>query len=572
MENRIRTTTADANEETVINDMINDAKIKFHAPSPQFDSFVRKVAKVVIWKHRRVVDADSAEDELDVICETFQEDIQIVAVSSSNTSNNVVPQHEMAQVAMHQRCVIKTMDMEFSGPNQITSNVLEDFRNLKCLELETRKYEAELACKKEEAGIRKAAVETEAQLKIAELQANATAKKAEVETEAQLKIAELEAHANARKAEAQVKIAELEASTNAQKVLEDSKIAHAQAEAQVKQTEAQVKIAELQARRAPEDAKIAQAQAKKAEWEAKAKIAESQLQLQGKKREREETTESTKPTAPKKVNPPKPLAERLAAHTQTYRGAMSFSHAVYQKLQDLGGDIDIVTVFQFVQEWFNAGQRRGFHLNAPRDMDSVIIVYGNKFSDDLLEHVATDCLKTTPQCLGPVVMTPLRTASLLSAVVGVLPHDRQAAATNIFINEFVCNKVMEPWHGVTYFVVRHRLTHEVEDITTHVDVQTHPIVTELQDWLRIRIMDRPAVTPGWSPAQDLDIQNYPDSAGLGPFNADDVHDAFIGSHAAVASFLREHWRRYHGGLHACMSLRQAVHPDQAIFEMRASQE
>ena len=520
--------------------MTPKASFRLHHRS---DTFVQKVTKVVIWKHRRVVDPDSAEAELDVICETFQEDIRMVAVSSSNTSSNVVPHNEMAPVVMHQRYVIKTMDMEYSGPNQITNDVLEDFRQLKGLELETRKYEAELACKKEEAGIRKA----------------------EVETKAQLKIAELEAHANARKAEAQVKIAELEASTNAQKVLEDAKIAHAQAEAQVK-------IAELQARRAPEDAKIAQAQAKKAEWEAKAKIAESQLQLQGKKREREETTESTKPTAPKKVNPPKPLAERLAAHTQTYRGAMSFSHAVYQKLQDLGGDIDIVTVFQFVQEWFNAGQRRGFHLNAPRDMDSVIIVYGNKFSDDLLEHVATDCLKTTPQCLGPVVMTPLRTASLLSAVVGVLPHDRQAAATNIFINEFVCNKVMEPWHGVTYFVVRHRLTHEVEDITTHVDVQTHPIVTELQDWLRIRIMDRPAVTPGWSSAQDLDIQNYPDSAGLGPFNADDVHDAFIGSHAAVASFLREHWRRYHGGLHACMSLRQAVHPDQAIFEMRASQE
>ena len=291
------------------------------------------------------------------------------------------------------------------------------------------------------------------------------------------------------------------------------------------------------------------------------------MQLNGKKREREETMASTKPTSPKKVNTPKPLAERLAAHTQTYRGAMSFSHAVYQKMQDLGGDINIVTVFQYVQEWFNAGQRRGFHLNAPRDMDSVIIVYGNKFSDDLLEQVATECLKTTPQSLAPVLMAPLKTVSLLSVVINVLPHDRQAAATNILINEFVCNKVMEPWHGVTYFVVRHHLTREVEDITTHVDVQTHPIVTELRDWLSIRIMDRPAVPPVWSSAQDLPIHNYPASAGLGPFNADDVHDAFIGSHTAVASFLREHWRRYHGGLHASMPLRQAVHPDQAVFEM-----
>ena len=209
--------------------VMKDVKSNFQASSLLFESFVRRVTKVVIWKCRRQVDADSAEHELEAICETFQEDIQMVAVSSSNTCNNAMPQNEMAQVAMHQRCVIKTMDMEFSGPNQITSNVLEDFRNLKCLELETRKYEAELACKKEEAGIRKAAVETEAQLKIAELQANATAKKAEVETEAQLKIAELEAHANARKAEAQVKIAELRANANFQKTKEDAKIAHAQA-------------------------------------------------------------------------------------------------------------------------------------------------------------------------------------------------------------------------------------------------------------------------------------------------------------------------------------------------------
>ena len=129
VENRIQTTTADDNEETVIKGMINDAKSKFQASSPQFDTFVQKVTKVVIWKHRRVVDPDSAEAELDVICETFQEDIRMVAVSSSNTSSNVVARNEMAPVEMHQRYVIKTMDMEYSGPNQIPMMFWRTFAN-----------------------------------------------------------------------------------------------------------------------------------------------------------------------------------------------------------------------------------------------------------------------------------------------------------------------------------------------------------------------------------------------------------------------------------------------------------
>ena len=64
------------------------------------------------------------------------------------------------------------MDMELYSPENYT-----DWLKLKHQELETRKYEAEMSCKKEEAGIKKAEVETTAQVKIAELQANTNAQK-----------------------------------------------------------------------------------------------------------------------------------------------------------------------------------------------------------------------------------------------------------------------------------------------------------------------------------------------------------------------------------------------------------
>ena len=78
VENRIQTTAADDNEETVIKDIINNAKSKFQALSPQFDTFVRKVTEVVIHRHRQVVDLDGAEKQLDVICEEYKEDIQTI--------------------------------------------------------------------------------------------------------------------------------------------------------------------------------------------------------------------------------------------------------------------------------------------------------------------------------------------------------------------------------------------------------------------------------------------------------------------------------------------------------------
>ena len=68
-------------------------------------------------------------------------------------------------------------DMTLTIPQFFSPENYKDWLKLKHQELETRKYEAEMSCKKEEAGIKKAEVETTAQVKIAELQANTNAQK-----------------------------------------------------------------------------------------------------------------------------------------------------------------------------------------------------------------------------------------------------------------------------------------------------------------------------------------------------------------------------------------------------------
>ena len=96
VENQIQAITTDDDEEAVTNQVIKDVNNKFQAASPMFDTFVRRMTKVVIHKHRRQVDEDGAEVQLDVICEEFQMDIQAVAVSSSNASSHGMPQNQVA--------------------------------------------------------------------------------------------------------------------------------------------------------------------------------------------------------------------------------------------------------------------------------------------------------------------------------------------------------------------------------------------------------------------------------------------------------------------------------------------
>ena len=372
-------------------------------------------------------------------------------------------------------------------------------------------------------------------MKIAELQANANAKRAEVEKEADVKIAELQA----KRVEVEMK--------------------------------AQVKIAKLQVRRAPEDAKMAQSKAKEAEWGAKATIFQSRTQLLDKKREREETTESTM-TTPTKVTkqskPPKPsLAERLAAHNQTYKGAMSFSHVVYERMQDLAGcNIDIVTAFQRVQEWFKRGKHQGYHCHGPRDMESVMIVYIKTCCDDKVQEVAINCLENMPMShYQPVVVAPFKAVSLLSAAVHNLPEDQIITAANILINEFVYSQHMKPWHGVTCFIMQDSVTQEIDDITTYVDI-THPMVTTLRDWLRARTVEgRKAGAPMWSSVV-LPPHVYPESAGLGPFNRQEAH-TLLTRYTTVNSWLMEpkHMELLWNGYQVCDSLSHAVHPDQTVF-------
>ena len=103
------------------------------------------------------------------------------------------------------------------------------------------------------------------------------------------------------------------------------------------------------------------------------------------KRERGEATESI-------IKRRNTLSERLVANTEPHRGLVSFSHAVYRKVREFKSDINIVTVFEYVEEWCNDEQCRRFYLHAPRNMDSTVIVYSNCFDTELLEQVATNCI------------------------------------------------------------------------------------------------------------------------------------------------------------------------------------
>ena len=330
------------------------------------------------------------------------------------------------------------------------------------------------------------------------------------------------------------------------------------------ETEAKVKITELQMRRASYNAKIARAKAKTAA--SNAKIAECRLQLYNNKREREETTESTTAKVTKQPNIRKPLAERLAAHIQTYYGAMSFSHAVYERIQDLSGDIDIVTLFQHVQLWCKVVTCRRFLFHGPRDLDSVIIVYCNQFSDALLQQAAIDCLAKTPMKHSQsVVVASFKPVSLLFAVIDVLPYEQRTIATNLLINVFLCDKRNEPWHGVTCFIVQSRVTQEIEDITTYVDVGNHPIVTKLRDWLCTCTVDggHPA-PPVWSDLEDIPICAYPANAGLGSFNAYEAHTELMKGHTAVDSWLMKYITQLYTGYEHTSYLADAVHPEQTV--------
>ena len=143
VEKYIQSTTADANVEAVMDDVIKEVKSKFQAASPMFDTFVRQMTKVVICRHRREVDADSAENELEKICDDFQVDIQTLAVASSSTYGQLVPHAEVA--SNNQQCVIKIMDMEYRG-SQTFNNVIGDLLKLKSQELETRKQVVVFVC------------------------------------------------------------------------------------------------------------------------------------------------------------------------------------------------------------------------------------------------------------------------------------------------------------------------------------------------------------------------------------------------------------------------------------------
>ena len=334
-----------------------------------------------------------------------------------------------------------------------------------------------------------------------------------------------------------------------------------------------MKLAELQVRRASDDVKIAQAEANKAEWDAKGKIAECRRQMaHNKKREREEMTESTTTTPTKTTKrsptPKLSLAERVAACTQSHRSAASFSHAVYQKMQDLGGNVDIVTMFQYVHEWFRAAterQRKGFYVHAPRGLEPVSIVYTKNISDYSLELVVTECLKKAPSnvpCAQPVVVASFSTVSLLSAALGDLPEDQRTAATTLLIDKFVYSQAMGPWHGVTCFVVRNPVTQNIEDIRTYVDVQKHPIVTTLHNWLLHHTTDTCA--PGWP--LDLPSDDYPDSVGLGSFNPFAPYNELVNgdAHPAIRTFLQA-YAGLHKGMEECVYLTHAVHPEQTVF-------
>ena len=242
---------------------------------------------------------------------------------------------------------------------------------------------------------------------------------------------------------------------------------------------------------------------------------------------------------------------------------------MYQKAQELQRNINIVTVFEYVRDWFNAGQHRGFHCNAPRNMDSTIIVYSNKFDAELLDQVATNCIGKITQPLSSPAVEPIKTnrrTSLLSVVVGRLPNDRKVEATKILVNDFVQSKAMERWHEVTCFLVRHHRTREIEDVMTVVDVGNHPIISMLQDWLHKRTMEDCLVAPPvWPCADKLPNYNWPANAGLGPLDADEAYNAVVHRDAAVSAFLHTHRGRYYHGVQQCGDLLRAVHPHQTCF-------
>ena len=194
-----------------------------------------------------------------------------------------------------------------------------------------------------------------------------------------------------------------------------------------------------------------------------------------------------------------------------------------------------------------------------------MIVYIKTYRDDSVQKVAIKCLENMPMShYQPVVVAPFKAVSLLSAAVHNLPEDQIITAANILINEFVYSQHMKPWHGVTCFIMQDSVTQEIDDITTYVDV-THPIVPKLRDWLRGRTVEgRKAGAPMWSSVEDLLPHHHTDSAGLGPFDAQEAHCPLLNSHTAVHSWLMAHMRQLWNGYKMCDSLAQAVHPEQTV--------
>ena len=123
-------------------------------------------AALVEFGEKRILsngsDEATTEHVINNVEEPFQEDIAEVVNLDSSSASNVVPHHEV-QPNNEQQCIIKALNMEFRGINQIDSKVLQRFFQLMSQDLNTRKYEAEAAHEKAkeerqtaEAGIRKA--------------------------------------------------------------------------------------------------------------------------------------------------------------------------------------------------------------------------------------------------------------------------------------------------------------------------------------------------------------------------------------------------------------------------------
>ena len=164
---------------------------------------------------------------------------------------------------------------------------------------------------------------------------------------------------------------------------------------------------------------------------------------------------------------------------------------------------------------------------------------------------------------------PTLKTSLLDAVTSHLSPEQRAAATEILVDHFIESSALQHWRGIVWTKVTDRATKQLRDIVTEIDVNEHPIIPQLRQWLSDALQDplKRRLPPAFpvSPEQDLRQPIAVAPAGfqqLPDFSWSDVE--------RWSSVMTRHRKHFEDGRALAQPLADPVHDDRVRYWQRVA--